>query len=191
MTKRIDAIRLGAVVLFLCGASACGGAVNPGGPASGGCTVTIGGAVTTSYTGCSASAATSTSSPGNIAFAITGTGGPGSTAGDSFEVGLVIPGSSLSTGTYSASNVTQAGVTFTQSGTTAWLASQNATTPNQGAFTLNVTSTGGTVGASGVTDWPYPVGGLSATLEPQSGATGTVTVQVAFNGGTAPSIPTP
>jgi hypothetical protein len=190
MTKRIDAIRLGAVVLFLCGASACGGSSSPA-PGAGGCTVTVGGAVTTTFATCSATAATNSTQPGIVAVAITASGGPGSTAGDTLQAAFNISGSSFSTGTYSASNVTQGAVTLIQSGTTVWIASQNASTANQGAFTLNITGTGTTVSASTVTDWPEAVGGLSATLEPQGSATGTVTVQIAFNGGSAPAIPSP
>jgi hypothetical protein len=69
------------------------------------------------------------------------------------------------------------------SGTSAWQVIINDANgdPNQGSFTLNISSTGPVVtGNNGAMVWQSPHGTLNATMPADPGASGTVTAQVTF-----------
>jgi hypothetical protein len=149
-----------------------------GGGTGGGCTFTLSGA--NSATGsCTVNAGydpPSNSNPGTaIAF---------NTGGSVFAFG-----SQLSTGndftagkTYDQGNVVNA-AGESLSGTSAWQVIKNNVNgmPDQGSFTLTLSSTGPVVTASnGAMVWSMPHGTLNATMPADPGATGTVTAQVTF-----------
>jgi hypothetical protein len=96
-----------------------------------------------------------------------------------------LPGTALVTGTFTAAaaNVTDAITDYFASsgGEPAWQQLYLAQPPTEtGAFSLVLTSLGGTTGDDTGTDWPNTHGSLSAALPALSLATGDVNVSIAF-----------
>ena len=164
------------LVLGLVGV-ACGSSNNT---TPGSCSVTVSGG-TSASTSCGLAVATTAASAGKVFFGMSANAGGTITAAQ-----VIFNQTSLQTGTYGSSSgtsVTSAAATVATAGGMSWNQFfQTSGTPDEGSFTLTISSTGSSVPAGSYTGWPDPDGSLTVTLEPEAstGAIGTVTMTVTF-----------
>jgi hypothetical protein len=166
------------LVLGLVGA-ACGSSTGGNTP-PGTCSLTATGSFTATSS-CLVAAAITGNTAGKVAVAV-----QASPNGSVIALLVNLDQTSLQTGTYSnasSSGVLNAGSVVDASNGDSWAQFfQKPPVPDQGTFTLSITSTGGSVPTGMYSDWPDPGGSFTVTLEPlpASGATGTVTVTATF-----------
>jgi len=170
-----EAMRL-LIIFAAVGLCACGNP-NPSGVSM--ATVTLSGGVT-GNANTTVAAATEAS---GVGFALsTSTGDP------TVDVAIVLTTSTLQTGSYteSSSSVSKAGITVSHASMTpplTWAVfARESGSPDQGTFTLDITSTGSAITGSSGMAWPDVHGNLTATLEPVTGtgADGSTTLAVTF-----------
>jgi hypothetical protein len=166
---------VGLVLGLLATACSSGNGTNPGT-----CSLTVTGGLTVSGS-CTAAAAVTGNTNGKVAFAVAA-----NPSGSIISLLVTLDQTSLQTGTYgsaSGTNVVSAGSEVFGSNGDEWAQFFNEPpVPDQGSFTLTISSTGSEVQSGADATWPDPDGSLTVVLAPQpaSGATGTVTVQVTF-----------
>jgi hypothetical protein len=170
------AVILAGVVAAL---GACGGSdESDGGTSGGNCALTLSGAITAT-SGCTMAVAHSDSKT-ETAIAILGVPDAGY-AHFSFTANL--GSADLANESYTVSNVTQAVTVASADLMKFWNQSLNdSPNPDQGTFTLAISSAGLKIPADGGAVWMNTQGTFDATLPAVSttGATGTVTAHVAF-----------
>jgi hypothetical protein len=141
------------------------------------CTLTLSGAVT-GTSGCQAVGTTDS----NTSLTTVTITGAASSAYSGFDSVNALGMGDLANGTYSATNVSRSSTIVSVGTTDFWGAfAHDGSNPDQGTFSLLISSPGSKVTQAGVPGWPDPHGTLDATLLPAGGsASSAVTVHAAF-----------
>lgn len=159
--------------------AACGGGGGGGTDAgtSGGCTITLSGALTATAP-CTPAGAYGASSNA-LGFEISSQGT--SPNFNSFNFSIQLPGTTLQTGTFTSANSTKAATVVSgNTSTQIWGQYFNHGSANQGTYSFTITSTGAEFDSGGKKTWSYAHGSLTATLAPSGTASGTLDATVTF-----------